>query len=153
MRNGQVTVNNRQVIAVFVLGVALLLAAFWAGLNVVKQDSIAAPSHSSNAVLKGSSESAQKANATRDSSIGQPPEDVPYLVRVAAYGTAERANQLTNELRKKYQSAYTQNPDSESSLYRVNIGPYDSRREATLIADELILQGLKSVTIVPWKQN
>ena len=152
MRNGHVAVNNKQVLAVFVLGVALLLAAFWAGLNVVKQDSIA-PNRSGNGVENGSAKPSYRVTAGGERTAGQPAvDDLPYLVRVASFGTAERANQLTNELRKKYQSAYTRDPDDESPLYRVNIGPYDSRREATLIADELTAQGFRC-EILPWKQN
>ena len=77
-----------------------------------------------------------------------------YVVQVgAAYGTAAQATQAVAELREKYKSAYVQNPASDYPLYRVRIGPYNSREDAQQVANDLASQGRKGVMIFPWAQN
>ena len=41
--------SNKQVVAIFIIGIALLLAAFWAGLVIVKQDAPASANQSASA--------------------------------------------------------------------------------------------------------
>lgn len=139
--------TNRQVIAIFIIGIALLLAAFWAGLNVARQDTTPTRSHAvtTNAAATG---------ALEPVAATAPGGEARYIVRVSgSFGTLEKANQLTMELRRKYPSAYTQNPTGEDTLYRVHIGPYNTREDAQQVVSELTAQGFKGVMIFPWKGN
>jgi cell division septation protein DedD len=136
--------SNKQVTAIFVIGVALLLGAFWAGLKVVKQDSDADTNQAS----------APARNAQGSASPAQPGSaEARYIVRVAAFGTVEQANQLAQELRRKYISAHTQAPSGEDTLFRVNIGPYNRREDAQQVANELAGEGRKGVMILSGAQN
>lgn len=141
--------SNKQVIAIFIIGVVLLLGAFWAGLHVVKQDAATNTNQNAPPNQKGAGKTAN-ANA-------QPqPEssEARYVVQVGvSFGTAEKANELAAQLRKKYLATYTQNPTGSDTLYRVRIGPYNSRQDAEQVANELASQGFKGVMIFPWKEN
>jgi cell division septation protein DedD len=143
--------SNKQVIAIFMLGVALMLGAFWAGLYVVKQDTTT--NNGQGVVANQNSQSGQagkqtspNANAlSRDQSSG---DNARYAVLVAAFGTLDKAKQLESELRKKYLSAHVQ---IEDGLYRVRIGPYD-KRDADKVAGELSNER-KGIMILQWTQN
>lgn len=127
----------------FILGVALLLVAFWAGLNVVKQDTTTTDGTPAPDAAAPVQSVGEQDNAT-----------ARYVVRVgSSFGTAERANQLTAELRRKYPSAHTQVPTGSDTLFRVQIGPYENRQDAQQVANDLMAQGLKGIEIVRWKQN
>jgi len=128
--------SNKQVMAIFIVGIVLLLGAFGAGLYVVKQDTTTAP------------------RASADAQPVQPGEQSvrDFVVHIAAFGTAEEANKTMLELRAKYPSAYTQSPKGAQGLYEVNIGPYD-RRDADLVAEELRKSGRKGVMVKKWTQN
>lgn len=148
--------SNKQVTAIFIVGVALLLGAFWAGLKVVKQSSATDVNQAS----------APARNAQGNVST-QPPQspgsgspaaqagsgDARFIVRVAAFGTVEQANHLAQELRRKYISAHTQAPSGEDTLFRVNIGPYNRREDAQQVASELAGEGRKGVMILSGGQN
>ncbi|MEK6288919.1 MAG: SPOR domain-containing protein [Acidobacteriota bacterium] len=153
--------SNKQVIAIFIIGVGLLLGAFWAGLFVVKQDTTANANNSrtTNQNVPGAS-SANQASAVKPApanSNTQPQQtssDARYIVQVgSSFGTVEKANELTSQLRRKYPSAHTQNPTGSDTLYRVRIGPYNSREDAQQVANELASQGFKGVMIFPWTGN
>ncbi|MEK6409810.1 MAG: SPOR domain-containing protein [Acidobacteriota bacterium] len=153
--------SNKQVIAIFIIGVGLLLGAFWAGLFVVKQDTTANANNSrtTNQNVPGAS-SANQASAVKPApanSNTQPQQassDTRYIVQVgSSFGTVEKANELTSQLRRKYPSAHTQNPTGSDTLYRVRIGPYNSREDAQQVANELASQGFKGVMIFPWTGN
>jgi cell division septation protein DedD len=150
--------SNKQVIAIFIIGVGLLLGAFWAGLYVVKQDSTANANQSrsanqnSRAASGGNQNSQPASNANTQSQPGA--SDARYIVQVgSSFGTAEKANELTSQLRHKYPSAHTQNPTGTDTLYRVRIGPYNNREDAQQVANELASQGFKGVMIFPWTGN
>ena len=150
--------SNKQVIAIFIIGVGLLLGAFWAGLYVVKQDSTANSNQSRSAnqnarAASGGNQNSQLAsNANTQSQPGG--TDARYIVQVgSSFGTVEKANELTSQLRHKYPSAHTQNPTGTDTLYRVRIGPYNSREDAQQVANELASQGFKGVMIFPWTGN
>ncbi|MFY9573814.1 MAG: SPOR domain-containing protein [Blastocatellia bacterium] len=152
--------SNKQVIAIFIIGVGLLLGAFWAGLYVVKQDTTANPNQGRTANQNSIAGSSNPTSATRPASANanmqQQPgsSDARYIVQVgASFGTAEKANELTTQLRRKYPSAHTQNPMGSDTLYRVRIGPYNNRDDAQQVANELASQGFKGVMIFPWTQN
>ena len=149
-----VSVNNRQAIAVFILGIAFLLAAFWAGLNVVKRDALGGihqsesssrPPQPSNRQGQGQERAAQ--------STEEPPGDAGYILQVAGFGTADKASQLVADLRRKYKSAHAQAPAGDDTIYRVLIGPYPTRAEADQVAGELAAQGMKGVMILSWPQH
>ena len=139
--------SNKQVTAIFVVGVALLLGAFWAGLKVVRQDS--------GTEAPAKSEPAQKAQGGAPPGAQSSPVsgEARYIVRVAAFGTAEQANQLASDLRRKYISAHTQTPSGDDTLFRVNIGPYNRREDAQQVANELAGEGRKGVMILSGAQN
>jgi cell division septation protein DedD len=146
--------SNKQVIAIFMLGVALLLGAFWAGLYVVKQDAITARSQddAANRNTQGGQTGKQvSANASAQPREQAAGDNARYVVFVAAYGTLDKAKQLESELRKKYLAAHVQMPGGQDGLYRVNIGPYD-KRDADKVAGELSNER-KGIMILPWTQN
>ena len=149
--------SNKQVIAIFIIGVGLLLGAFWAGLYVVKQDSAANANQARAANQNSQNQNAQAGKPAASSLTTQPPSsssEARYIVQVgASFGTAEKANELTAQLRKKYVSAHTQNPSGTDTLYRVRIGPYNSREDAQQVANELASQGFKGVMIFPSTGN
>lgn len=77
-----------------------------------------------------------------------------YVVQVgSSFDTAEKANELTTKLRITYPSAHTQHPSGGDTLYRVRIGPYDSREDARQVANELTGQGFAGVMILPWSNT
>jgi cell division septation protein DedD len=130
--------SNKQVVAIYIVGIVLLLGAFGAGLYVVRQDTSA----QSTAQPAASGQEAQSDPASR------------YVVHVASFGTADEANKLTADLGRKYISAFTQSPkpSDQDRLYHVNIGPYD-KRDADQVAEELRKEGRKGVMIKKWAQN
>lgn len=147
--------SNKQVIAIFIIGVGLLLGAFWAGLYVVKQDAGANANQSQSANQNSSNQNSQSAAprpANANAQTQQPSNDTRYVVQVgASFGTAEKANELMNQLRHKYPSAHVQGPSASDPLFRVRIGPYNSRDDAMQVAGELSSQGFKGVMISPLK--
>lgn len=144
--------SNKQVIAIFILGIALLLGAFWAGLNIVKQDSSPPAPVNRNAQQSAPAQASRPA-AAEPSPSPQPAEGARFIVRVAAFGTVEQANQLASELRRKYISAHTQTPSGQETLFRVNIGPYNRREDAQQVANELAAEGRKGIMIVAANQE
>jgi len=143
--------SNKQVIAIFMLGVALLLGAFWAGLYVVKQDTTASAGQGAAANQNSQSGSAGKQTSPNANTLPgeqSSSDGARYAVLVAAFGTQDKAKQLESELRKKYLSAHVQ---MENGLYRVRIGPYD-KRDADKVAGELSNER-KGIMILPWTQN
>lgn len=77
-----------------------------------------------------------------------------YVVQLgASFSTAEKANELTSRLQRKYPTAHTESPSGSETLYRVRIGPYNTRESAQQTAIELESQGFKGVTIFPWRQS
>jgi cell division septation protein DedD len=142
--------SNKQVIAVFVLGVALLLTVFWAGLSVVKRGNAIAGAHPVQA--QGQSR-AEAPNAAPETSPNQ--EGALYVVQVGIFGTLDRANLFTSELHKRFTSAYTESPrpGGQDPVYRVNIGPYDRRDDADQVAGELAAMGYKGIMIVAARKD
>ncbi|HMG33108.1 MAG TPA: SPOR domain-containing protein [Blastocatellia bacterium] len=143
--------SNKNVVAVFVIGLALLLGAFWAGLYAVKRDSVPRPAVSAS-----------------DGPAPAPPAPVPaqvppqqeaqpeaspnarFVVQVGGFGTAEKANELVAQLKKqRYLAAYLQEPTRNDRLYRVLIGTYNAREDAQQVANELANQGFKGVQVIP----
>lgn len=143
--------SNKQVIAIFIIGIGLLLGAFWAGLYVVKQSRDANTSQSSASVRNNQAATPvkQQSNtsaATTTESAGQ------YVVFVASFGTLEKAKQLEADLQNQnYRSAHVQMPNEQESLYRVNIGPYD-KSDAEKVATHLSNER-RGIMIKPWKSN
>jgi cell division septation protein DedD len=135
--------SNKQVIAIFIVGLALLLAAFWAGLNVVKQSTAASDP-------QPAAKQQQAASAPQDPAAAA---ESRHVVFVAAFGTLEPARKLESELKQKnYLAAHVKMPAGQDTLYRVNIGPYD-RRDADKVATELSTEGRKGIMILPWTEN
>ena len=137
--------NNKQVIAIFIAGIALLLAVFLVGLLVVKQDTAAN-------VDRGAQ------NKQQSSPVNARPSDSPsdgearYVVHVQAFGTLAKANELKEDLKRTYLAAHVKEPTSTDPLYRVNIGPYN-KTDAEKVASDLSAQGRRGLMIMPWKAN
>jgi cell division septation protein DedD len=153
--------SNKQVIAIFIIGVVLLLGAFWAGLYVVKQQDSTSNANQNRAANQNArnassanQNSTSQASANTNTQPSQPSSDARYIVQVgSSFGTVDKANELTSQLRHKYPSAHTQNPTGTDTLYRVRIGPYNNREDAQQVANELASQGFKGVMIFPWSGN
>lgn len=144
--------SNKQVIAIFIIGVGLLLGAFWAGLYVVKQNTDANTNTSPSSEGGAQSTAASKPSSNTNTVAQAPDNSHQYVVFVASFGTLEKAKQLEAELQKlNYRAAYVQMPSSQDTLYRVNIGPYDkpdAEKVATMLSNER-----KGIMILPWKPN
>jgi len=82
--------------------------------------------------------------------LDQPsPGDTRYVVQLeSSFATAEKANEVTTQLRRKFPTAYTQKPSGSETRYRVRIGPFDSRDDAMQVASELAAQGFVGATIL-----
>ena len=133
--------SNKSVIAIFVIGVASLLLAFWAGLKVTKE-----PAALTRVDAKTIAQSEATSKAASAAAGGE------YVVLVGTFGSQEKADQLTAELKRKlYKSAYTQTPTrgGDDTLYRVFIGPYERKEDADRVANELTAEGRKGVMIRP----
>lgn len=78
----------------------------------------------------------------------QTSNDTRYVVQLgASFATAEKANEVISQLRRKYPTAYTHNPIGSETVYRVRIGPFNSREEALQVAGELASQGFQGATV------
>ena len=78
----------------------------------------------------------------------QTSNDTRYVVQLgASFATAEKANEVMSQLRRKYPTAYTHNPIGSETVYRVRIGPFNSREEALQVAGELANQGFQGATV------
>ena len=145
--------SNKQVIAIFIIGVGLLLGAFWAGLYVVKQDTDANTNQGPATVRAAQPTASGKQPAANSNTLGQPTDNSSqYVVYIASFGTLEKAKQLEGELLKlNYRSAFVQMPSSQETLYRVNIGPYD-RADAEKVV-MMLSNERKGLMIMPWKPN
>lgn len=151
--------SNKQVIAIFALGIVMIFVAFWAGLSVMKGSIV---SSSNQAAVKNTNTTPQQKPAEPDrqteAAVANPnTETTPptrYLVRVAAFGTQQKAEELKNELRnKKFISAYVQMPEGTETLYNVNLGPFERREEAQQVANELSIEGKKVLGIFQVNRN
>ena len=144
--------TNKQVIAIFIAGVALLLGAFWGGLSVIKRDATTDAS-TANQNAKAASPNQRAAAATSNPREQPAAEVARYVVFVAAFGTLEKARQLESDLRRKYLAAHVKTPNgNQETLFRVNIGPYD-KQDADKVATELASEGRKGIMVRPWTQN
>ncbi len=146
--------SNRQVVAIFIIGIVLLLAAFWAGLAIVKQDAPVSANQSS-AANQNAANPANKPAAggptTRPAS--QPPgdENAQFIVLIGTFGTLEQAKQLESDMRRDYIATHVQMPSGGDTLFRVVIGPY-KKRDAEQVASDLSNKR-KGIMIQPWTQN
>lgn len=149
--NGQF-MSNKQVIAIFAVGILMMLAAFWAGLSVIKGSA----SDGGGATVGGGKAAAQPpvpeaAPSGTAAAAANPPTangSAKYVVRVAAYGTHEEAQKDVDELKNaRYLSAHVRLPNAESPLYKVFIGPFELRDAAHQVANELAAAGKKGLMV------
>ena len=153
--------SNKQVIAIFVIGVGLLLAAFWAGLFIVKQDlppgasSAAATAPNANAAngqaAKQPAAPAPMAGAGALSTNPAANDDTRFVVLIGTFGTQEQAKQLVAEMRRDYPSTFVKMPSGEDTLYHAAIGPYN-KQDAEKVAGELSNKR-RGIMIKPWTPN
>lgn len=86
---------------------------------------------------------------SRQAPVPQVSGERRYIVQLgSSFDTAEKASELTSRLRMTYPTAYTQSPSGNETLYRVRIGPYNTREEARQVANDLTGQGFAGVTIL-----
>jgi cell division septation protein DedD len=146
------TMSNKQVIAIVMSAIALLLGAFWAGLYVVKQDAATGQGVAANQNAQGE----QAGKQASSNASAQPREQAAsasnkYVVRVATFGTLDKAKELETELKQKsYLATYVQMPDNQNQLYRVNIGPYD-KADADKVAAQLSNER-RGIMILPYER-
>jgi sporulation related protein len=77
-----------------------------------------------------------------------------YIVQVgSSFERADRANELTRKLRLTYPNAYTQSPSGDETVYRVFVGPFNTREEARQVSNDLTGQGFAGVMILPWSSS
>jgi len=148
--------SNRQVVAIFIIGIVLLLAAFWAGLAIVKQDAPVSANQSSAANQNAAANTSNKPAAGGGSTTrpaSQPPgdENAQYVVLIGTFGTLEQAKQLESDMRRDYIATHVQMPSGGDTLFRVVIGPY-KKRDAEQVASDLSNKR-KGIMIQPWAQN
>lgn len=149
--------SNKQVVAIFIIGIALLLAAFWAGLFIVKQDAPVSANQSASAMPNQNATPIQStkpvANTNLTTPAAQPAasENAQYVVLVGTFGTLEQAKQLESDMRREYIATHVQMPSGGDTLYRVVIGPY-KKHDAEQVASDLSNKR-KGIMIQPWSQN
>jgi cell division septation protein DedD len=149
--------SNKQVVAIFIIGIALLLAAFWAGLFIVKQDAPVSANQSASAAPNQNAAPGQAGklmtNANLTTPAAQPAagENAQYVVLVGTFGTLEQAKQLESDMRRDYIATHVQMPSGDNTLYRVVIGPYKKRDAEQVAAD--LSNKRKGIMIQPWAQN
>jgi cell division septation protein DedD len=152
--------SNKQVVAIFVLGIVMMFVAFWAGLSVIQGNIV---SSSNQATVKNANTPPpqkpveppkQTETAVTDSSVETTPQTL-YLVRVAAaFATQQKAEELKDELRKGgFLSAYVQMPEGTETLYNVYLGPFGKREEAQQAANTLSIEGIKIAGIFEINKN
>jgi cell division septation protein DedD len=143
--------SNKQVIAIFIIGVGLLLGAFWAGLYVVKQDTPANTNQSGSTAHGAQAVAPGKQTPTNANTTGQANETgSQFVVYIASFGTLEKAKQLEGDLQKlNYRSAFVQTPSGQETLYRVNIGPYDKSDAEKVV--NMLARERKGLMVLPWK--
>jgi len=77
-----------------------------------------------------------------------------YIVQVgSSLERADRANELTRKLRLTYPNAYTQSPGVDETVYRVFVGPFNTREEARQVSNDLTGQGFAGVMVLPWSSG
>jgi cell division septation protein DedD len=148
--------SNKQVAAIFIIGIALLLAAFWAGLLIVKQDAPASANQSPSAAPNQNAASQANKLAANANLVTRPPgagtdENAQYVVLIGTFGTLEQAKQLETDMRRDYIATHVQLPSGGDTLYRVVIGPYKKRDAEQVAAD--LSNKRKGIMIQPWTQN
>jgi cell division septation protein DedD len=137
--------SNRQVVAIFITGLALLLGAFWAGMSLLSPAKVTAPTNSHNQAHAPAQTPAQP-------EAKPPATETQYIVFVAAFGTLASAKQMEAQLHAdKYLAAHVKSPSNQDTLYRVNVGPY-SKADADTVASQLSTK-YRGVMILPWTQN
>ena len=128
--------NNKQVVAIFIIGVALLLGAFWAGLYVVKQDT--APNANQPAANQNAPGNLSANQNASNQNAPPPTGNERYVVSVATVGTLGEAKTIEAQLKAKgYRAAYIQQPTADNPLFQVVIGDYTNKHDAENIASEL----------------
>src|SRR5258708_4872186 len=111
------SMSNKQVVAIFVIGIALLFAAFWIGLFIVKPDlpasansnaTVAANQNAKGSTVKAAPNTPTSGSAATAGVSGfttAPPaasDDTRYVVLIGTFGTLEQAKQLVTEMRRDY---------------------------------------------------
>ncbi|HXE91016.1 MAG TPA: SPOR domain-containing protein [Terriglobales bacterium] len=74
-----------------------------------------------------------------------PTGSLDYVVQVAALSSAASADKLANELRQKRYPVLVLRASSGASLYRVQVGPFRSKREAQAAQEQLSQEGFTAM--------
>jgi cell division septation protein DedD len=142
--------NNKQVVAIFIIGVALLLGAFWAGLYVVKQDT--APNANQPAANQNAPGNAAANQSAANQNAQTANDNERFIVSAWTVGTLDEAKKREGQLKDKgYRAAFVQQPTAANPLFQVVIGPY-KRSDAEKVAGELSNE-IKGIKIMPYKDN
>ncbi len=74
-----------------------------------------------------------------------PPRPGGWTIQVSAFRVRSQADQFASQLKAKSYDAYVADPDATSPLFRVRVGSFTERRDATRVADRL-----KKDKFKPW---
>jgi cell division septation protein DedD len=146
--------TNKQVIMLFGAGTLLLLVAFWAGMSLTPQGGAEAttqPAQSNGSPLPAAQVPPVQTGSQTPNQYREDPS-ARYLVVVGIFGTEEKAKELMAALRRQnYRSTHiaTAATGSGDKRYRVMIGPYNDRKAADQVAEELTADGRKGIKIEP----
>ena len=135
--------SNKQVVFIFIVGIFMMLVAFWAGLSVIKNSIASTPSQT-----EGKTPPPRQAANLLNNSVNPPAAaeaegeaptaETRYVIHVAACGTSAEAEKYELELKRAgYLSAYVK--QAGDGLYHVDIGIYKERQDAQRAANELSL--------------
>ena len=70
-----------------------------------------------------------------------------FAVQVGSFGDESNAISLTQELRREFPVYYREGELNGKVLYRVRVGPFDTRESADIVASRLREKGLKTQTL------
>jgi cell division septation protein DedD len=77
------------------------------------------------------------ANATPAASATGSPDRSGYAVQVAAVNAKSEADSIATRLSGKGYAAYVENPKGSQKMFRVRVGTFKTRSEATTVANKL----------------
>ena len=94
--------------------------------------------------MPAASNDCPEGNATAPAAVDAPKEG--FSVQLAAFADDKGANALANKLKRALYPAYTEPlVTSKGTLWRVRVGPYPSRDDATIVRDKLKDDGYNGI--------
>lgn len=86
--------------------------------------------------------------ASQPAPVTKPESSAPhFVVQVGSFGEESNAISLMQELRREFPVYYREGELNGKRLYRVRVGPFDSRESADIVGTRLRQRGLKTQTL------